>query len=119
MPHSFGGASVEAWRESRRVSRLSKRRMKAITKTNLHDNSAPFHGPKTLPQKYLVSEEIFAEEQKRIFSKQWVCVGHQSEIATAGDYLLAQIAGESVLIVRDQFGEVRAFYNICRHRGTR
>jgi glycine betaine catabolism A len=91
---------------------------KAMTQLN-SDEMASFNAPKTLAQKYLISEEIFAEEQKRIFSKQWVCVGHQSDIATTGDYFLAEIAGESVIIVRDQFGSIRAFYNACRHRGTR
>src|SRR5206468_3910075 len=43
---------------------------------------------KTLPQRYFVSSEIFAREQEKIFSKQWVLVGHQSEIAKAADYSL-------------------------------
>jgi Rieske 2Fe-2S family protein len=77
------------------------------------------NGARSLAQKYLVSEEIFAKEQKHIFSKQWVCVGHRSDVAASGDYFLAELAGESVIIVRDQRGEVRAFYNVCRHRGTR
>src|SRR5262245_21668210 len=77
------------------------------------------NGAKSLAQKYLISEEIFAREQTRIFSKQWVCVGHQSDLAASGDYFLAEFAGESLVIVRDQRGEIRAFYNVCRHRGTR
>src|SRR6266403_1983946 len=44
-------------------------------------------GAKTLPQRYFVSSEVFAEEQERIFSKQWVLVGHQGELAKAGDSL--------------------------------
>ena len=76
-------------------------------------------GAKTLPQRYFVSPEVFAEEQDKIFSAQWVCVGHQSQIAKAGDYFLAQIAGESLIVVRDQKSEIRGFYNVCRHRGTR
>jgi Rieske 2Fe-2S family protein len=83
------------------------------------DKKASFNRARTLPQKYLISEEIFAEEQARIFSKHWVCVGQQSDIANAGDYFRVEITRESVLIVRDQFGKIRAFYNICRHRGTR
>ena len=76
-------------------------------------------GAKTLPQRYFVSPEILAEEQETIFSKQWVLVGHQSQIATAGDYLTSDVAGESLMVVRDKSGEVRGFYNVCRHRGTR
>jgi Rieske 2Fe-2S family protein len=73
----------------------------------------------TLPQRYFVSPEVFAEEQTKIFSGQWVLVGHQSEIARRGDRLVREVAGESVIIVRAQSGDVRAFYNVCRHRGTR
>lgn len=76
-------------------------------------------GAKTLPQRYFVSPEIFAEEQEKIFSKQWVLVGHQTQIAHAGDYFTAEIAGESLIIVRDKHGAIRAFYNVCRHRGAR
>jgi Rieske 2Fe-2S family protein len=76
-------------------------------------------GAKTLAQQYFVSPEVFAEEQDRIFSKQWVLVGHQSQLADAGDYFVAEVASESLIIVRDKGGEVRGFYNVCRHRGTR
>ena len=76
-------------------------------------------GAKTLPQRYFVSPEIFAKEEEKVFSTQWVLVGHQSQIAKAGDYFVQEVAGESLIIARDQKGEVRAFYNVCRHRGTR
>ena len=76
-------------------------------------------GAKTLPQRYFISPEIFAKEQEVIFSSQWVCVGHQSEIAKAGDYFVREVAGESLIILRDKGGELHGFYNVCRHRGTR
>jgi Phenylpropionate dioxygenase and related ring-hydroxylating dioxygenases, large terminal subunit len=89
-------------------------------------------GAKTLPQRYFVSPEIFAKEREVIFSVQWVCVGHQSEIAKAGDYFVREVAGppsvapstygaasESLIIVRDKRGEIHGFFNVCRHRGTR
>ena len=76
-------------------------------------------GAKTLPQKYFVSPEIFAQEQERIFSRQWVLVGHQSQIAEAGDYFTAEISGENFIVVRDKHGAIHGFYNVCRHRGSR
>jgi Rieske 2Fe-2S family protein len=76
-------------------------------------------GAKTLPQQYFVSAKIFAKEQETIFSEQWVLVGHQSQIARAGDYFVTEVAGESLIVVRDKATKVRAFYNVCRHRGTR
>ncbi len=76
-------------------------------------------GAKSLPQKYFVSPEMFAEEQKKIFSKQWLLVGHQSQIPDAGDYVVQQVIGESLIVIRDKSGEIRGFFNVCRHRGTR
>ena len=77
------------------------------------------NGVKSLPQKYFVSPEIFAKERDEIFSKEWLLVGHQSQLKKSGDFFLATIAGESLIVVRDQKSEVRGFYNVCRHRGTR
>lgn len=76
-------------------------------------------GAKTLPQQYFVSPEMFAGEQEKIFSRQWLLVGHQSRIAKAGDYFVAEVAEESLIIARDQRSTIRGFYNVCRHRGTR
>jgi Rieske 2Fe-2S family protein len=74
---------------------------------------------KTLPQRYFVSPEIFSEELQKIFATDWVLVGHQSQLAEPGDYFLAEIAGESLVVVKDQRSTIRAFYNVCRHRGAR
>jgi phenylpropionate dioxygenase-like ring-hydroxylating dioxygenase large terminal subunit len=76
-------------------------------------------GATTLPQRYFVSPEVFEEELEKIFAERWVLVGHQSEVAKAGDYFVRDVAGESLIIVRDKNDKVRAFYNVCRHRGTR
>jgi Rieske 2Fe-2S family protein len=76
-------------------------------------------GAVTLPQRYFTSSEIFAEEQERIFATQWLCVGHQSQIASPGDFFVQEVAGESLFILRDRGGRIRGFYNLCRHRGAR
>jgi Rieske 2Fe-2S family protein len=76
-------------------------------------------GAKTLEQKYFVSPEIFAQELQKIFATKWVLVGHQSQLAEPGDYFLAEVAGESVIVAKDQRSTIRAFYNVCRHRGAR
>src|SRR6266542_62640 len=67
----------------------------------------------------LVSQEIFAREREKIFSNHWVLVGHQNQIAKSVDYFTAEVAGESLIIVRDKCGEIHSFYNVCRHRGAR
>src|SRR5262245_54569759 len=76
-------------------------------------------GAKTLPQRHLVSPEIFAEELQKIFATNWVLVGHQSQLAELGDYFLAEVAGESLIVAKDQRSTIRAFYNVGRHRGAR
>lgn len=76
-------------------------------------------GSMTLPQKYYVSDDLYARERERIFKKYWVCVGHQSRIPNAGDYFLFNLFDESLIVLRDKENQVRAFYNVCRHRGTR
>ena len=76
-------------------------------------------GAKTLPRQYFISKEIFTQEQDRIFSSHWLCIGHQSQLAQARDFFVQEAAGESLIILRDQHEELRAFYNVCRHRGTR
>ncbi len=72
-----------------------------------------------MPQKFFVSPEVFAEEQERIFARQWILAGRADELAGPGDYKLVELAGESVIVVRDKAGDLRVFYNVCRHRGSR
>jgi len=76
-------------------------------------------GAKTLPGKYFSSSDIYDQETQCIFHKKWICVGRASDIPQAGDYFLHEIDGESLILVRDDQGQVNCFYNVCRHRGTR
>jgi len=76
-------------------------------------------GSLTLPREYYLSPEIFAEEIERLFARQWTCVGRVSRLAQPGDYFLADVAGESLIVVRDRQGALHALFNVCRHRGTR
>src|SRR3984893_10586827 len=85
------------------------------TRLKTSGTSAP---EKSLPQEYFVSPEVFADEQAKIFSKHWLLVGHQSQIADAGDYFVQQVIGESLIVIRDKSGEIHGFFNVCRHRGT-
>lgn len=87
----------------------------------------PFHrtvesyqsGARTMPGERYTSPTMLAEETERIFARYWNCIGRSSTLAAPGDYVLREIAGESLIIVRGRDGELRAFFNICRHRGTR
>jgi Rieske 2Fe-2S family protein len=94
---------------------MSGRVISALRKTT--DTIAA--GAKTMAQQYFVSPEIFAEEQKKIFPRHWLLVGHQTQIANSGDYFVTEVADESLIIARDRRSTIRGFYNVCRHRGTR
>jgi len=91
-----------------------------LAEITVHRKTESFRShPVSLPQKYFVSPEIFAKERAGIFSKQWLLVGHQSRIRDAGDYIVQQVIGESLIVIRDKTGEIHGFFNVCRHRGTR
>jgi phenylpropionate dioxygenase-like ring-hydroxylating dioxygenase large terminal subunit len=74
---------------------------------------------RTLPRDAYFADYVWQREKERIFGCEWVCVGRAEELPAAGDYQVLELAGESVLLVRTRTGEVRAFYNVCRHRGCR
>ena len=63
-------------------------------------------------------DEVWQRERETVFSRTWFCVGRTDEIADPGDYVARDVAGSGVLAVRGKDGVVRAFYNVCRHRGT-
>src|SRR5687768_5638374 len=64
------------------------------------------------------SEDFYRIEQNRVWSKSWVVVGYATEIPDAGGVLVAEVAGQSVLVVRQREGGLKAFHNVCRHRGS-
>jgi glycine betaine catabolism A len=75
--------------------------------------------PMTLPGRYYTDSAIFQQEMETFFFKKWICAGRTGQIPNPGDYFLREVAGESIIITRGNGGELRAFYNVCRHRGTR
>jgi Rieske 2Fe-2S family protein len=77
-------------------------------------------GARALGGNYYTSNEIFAQEMQRIFSGRWLYTVHQSALPQPGSHVLfSPIASESLMIVRGDDGEIRAFYNVCRHRNAR
>ncbi|WP_034410487.1 aromatic ring-hydroxylating oxygenase subunit alpha [Derxia gummosa] len=68
---------------------------------------------------FYTDEAIYKLDIEAIFGKHWIYVGVEPEVAEAGDFLTVEIGGESVLVVRHDDGSLRAFHNVCRHRGAR
>ena len=73
----------------------------------------------TLPSSWYHAEDIYAREKERIFCREWLCVAREEELPEPGDFLVLDVVGESILLVRNRKGLLRAFYNVCRHRGAR
>jgi N,N-dimethyl phenylurea N-demethylase alpha subunit len=71
-----------------------------------------------LPVDIFNDEEIFRAEMERIFLKSWVFLGHESELANKGDFVVRRIGVDAVIVTRDQSGALNVLSNHCRHRGT-
>jgi Rieske 2Fe-2S family protein len=88
--------------------------------TEFRPTTATFqHDAKTLPGRYYTEPSILEQERERIFARGWNLVGRATRLAGPGDFFTCEVAGESILVVRDRDQIVRAFFNLCRHRGTR
>ncbi|RDU72389.1 ring-hydroxylating oxygenase subunit alpha [Helicobacter aurati] len=91
--------------------------------------SKPIHLPKdfcksakeayTLPADCYIDPNVFSHEIETIFTKDWICVAHASEVNTPNQYITREILNESVLIIRGRDNILRAFYNVCPHRAHR
>jgi glycine betaine catabolism A len=73
----------------------------------------------SLPQAFYVDEEMFQADLQAVFAADWLFACNTSEIKNPGDYMTLAIGKESLVVLRDRHGEVRAFHNVCRHRGSR
>ncbi|MFE4717325.1 aromatic ring-hydroxylating dioxygenase subunit alpha, partial [Streptomyces sp. NPDC056728] len=73
----------------------------------------------TLPGHYYTDPEIFRQEQERIFESMWFCAVQSADLDKPGAFRTVQVGRENVLITRSRTGELRAFLNVCRHRGAR
>ncbi|MGH1376955.1 MAG: aromatic ring-hydroxylating oxygenase subunit alpha [Alphaproteobacteria bacterium] len=71
-----------------------------------------------LPVDAYTSQEWFDHEQQMIFSRTWQFAGFVEDIKEAGDYITVQAGLNNIFIIMGKDGELRAFHNMCRHRGT-
>jgi len=66
-----------------------------------------------------VNEDLFQQEQERVFARAWLLVGHESQVPNPNDYVVSMMGGECVVLSRDKQGHVHVFLNTCRHRGMK
>jgi len=76
-------------------------------------------GSKTLPRKFYTEPDILNQEFKKIFHNNWVCIGRDSDLTTKGQYITIQLGSESIIVLKSNKDKIKAFFNVCRHRGTR
>jgi Rieske 2Fe-2S family protein len=72
-----------------------------------------------LPGAYYTDPAMFDADKRRIFGRSWMCVGHADAVQQPGRFLRTEVGDESVLVVCGRDGKIRAFRNLCRHRGAR
>ena len=72
-----------------------------------------------LDRRFYTDPDIYALELERIVTRHWVLAGHASELTGPGDFKRVDVADESAIVVHGEDGRIRAFANVCRHRGSR
>ena len=77
----------------------------------------PHDRGRTQPAAFYTAPEWLDVENEAVFMREWVCLGRVDEIPEPGDYFTAEVAGEPLLVVRDEAGTINILSNVCRHRG--
>lgn len=90
---------------------IEPRRLRAVDR--------PLEKAATLPRRLFTDPAVYDLEITRLFHRTWHCLGRVDQIPVAGDYRTYEIGGSGIIVVRGTDGELRAFHNVCRHRGTR
>ncbi|MBA2311332.1 MAG: aromatic ring-hydroxylating dioxygenase subunit alpha, partial [Actinobacteria bacterium] len=88
-----------------------------ISKEAVARTLAPFGKSFTLPADAYVSPEVFEWEKANFFEGSWVCIGRSADLPNPGDRKAFRVGSEGILLVRDDAGALRGFFNVCRHRG--
>src|SRR5438445_13365549 len=72
----------------------------------------------TLPARYYTDPDLFRRELRAVHRDMWLHAGRMEQLPEPGSYFLVRFHGVNIIVVRDQNGEIAAFHNTCRHRGT-
>jgi Rieske 2Fe-2S family protein len=76
------------------------------------------HPGGTLPGAYYRDPDVFRLEFERVFTRNWYCLGRSEVVDAPRRYLATDVIGQPIVVLRDDEGVVRAFHNVCRHRGA-
>ena len=78
--------------------------------------SLPFETARAMPAEVYTTQAFVDAELEHIFRKDWYCVGRSDALAKAGDYVSCDLAGQPIVVIRDQPGDLSALSNVCLHR---
>ena len=89
-----------------------------LTEEEIASVRQPYRAASLLPGRAYHDDAIHEFERKEWFRRDWMVVGREEDAPDPGTYFLAEIDAEPLLIARGRDGELRAFFNVCRHRGA-
>ncbi|WP_433634171.1 aromatic ring-hydroxylating oxygenase subunit alpha [Halomicrococcus sp. NG-SE-24] len=75
--------------------------------------------PNALPAEYFTDPDVFEMEKEKVFGQYWIYAGHSNCISEPGEFFTRTVGGRQLIIVRDHDGDVKAFDNVCAHRGSK
>ena len=78
----------------------------------------PYEQAWSMPKQFYTDPRLLDLEKEWLFLEQWVCVGRTEELSRPGDFVAFQICDEPIVVIHGEDGTIRAFSNVCRHRGT-
>jgi choline monooxygenase len=84
----------------------------------LYNDTAPLEEAHTIPAAWYLDTAIERLEQQHVFAGNWQAIGRTDQVSNCGDYFTAEFAGEPILAVRGADGQLRAFFNVCRHHAA-
>src|SRR5678815_5310731 len=82
------------------------------------DDAAPLERASTIPGDWYTDPRVAALERRTVWSRTWQLVGRTAQVAEAGAFVTAEVAGEPVVVVRGSDGVLRGFFNVCRHHAA-
>jgi len=81
-------------------------------------NGLPYERAWSMPRAFYIDPRLLEFEKEHLFLREWVCVGRLEEVSQPGDFITFKIGDEPIVIMRGKDDKVRAFSNVCRHRGA-
>ena len=84
---------------------------------NIESSTRPRLQP-SLPAKLYSDPAVYQQELTKIWYQQWIYAGRVDDLSRPGDYMLTTIGNQTIIITLNREGQIRAFYNTCRHRGA-